>query len=169
MDVVLDIIKVTLPALIVFLTVYYLFKQYMQQQMGLEQLKLRNKEASNVLPLKLQAYERLMLFCERIHPVKLALRLNHKELGGKELTNAMLIAIEQEFEHNLTQQIYISEQLWSIIRLAKNQIQQIISDGNGSTPNIVIENIQKIMEENKADPLEYAKSAIRKEAQLLLQ
>lgn len=168
METLLDIVKVTVPALIVFLTVYFLFRQYLGQQYQLELLKYRNQESGNLLPLKLQAYERLLLFCERISAEHLAFRLMHSDMGGHELQNAMLIAIQQEYEHNLTQQIYVSEKLWSIIKLVKSQMQEIISTSNGVTPADVISDIREKITEMKADPTDYAKSAIRNEAQLML-
>jgi hypothetical protein len=168
MEIFLDILKVTIPALIVFLTVYFLFKQYLGQQYQLELLKFRNHASKDILPLKLQAYERLLLLCERISVDHLAFRLMHADMGSAELRNAMLIAIQQEYEHNLTQQIYISDQLWDIIKLVKSQMQEIVSSATGNTPAELLSSIRETLAAGKFEPTEYARTAIRKEVQLML-
>ena len=80
----------------------------------------------NAMPLRLQAYERMALFLERITPNKLLVRVVPTS-SNKEDYEALLIAtIEQEYEHNLSQQIYLSDQCWGIISAAKNATIQLI-------------------------------------------
>ncbi len=122
----------------------------------------------DIIPLKLQAYERLIMLCERISVDNLAYRLSNSDMGVKELKNAMLIAIQQEYEHNITQQVYVSENLWKILRLAKDQMQDVISRTDGSTPSEFITNIYKNISDTKADPISYARKAIKNEAELLM-
>lgn len=169
MDAILDILKYTIPALIVFLTVYYLFKGFLNQQYQMEALKLRQSQSKDILPIKLQAYERLMMFCERISIDNLTYRLTHPDMGTQELRNSCLIAIQQEYEHNLSQQVYVSSNLWKIIELAKNQMQVVISDSEGSSVAEMVTHIKRNLSEAGNDPTRYAKSAIREEAQLLIQ
>lgn len=167
-NVILDIIKTTVPALIVFATVYYLFKTYIQQQYHLESLKIQKINAKNTLPLKLQAYERLVLLCERISIETLIYRLNTPGMEAIELRNALMIAIQQEYEHNLTQQIYISENLWQIIKLAKEQMQNIIgSVSTGSSTSEFVSNLYKTFGELKTNPVDFAKTALKKETELI--
>ena len=85
LSVILEIIKLTIPALIVFLTVYYVLKQYFanQQQSRLFDLKKSQQEAT--LPLRLQAYERLSMFCERISLPSLLLRVRKDGMTVSEL------------------------------------------------------------------------------------
>lgn len=167
-DQLLDILKYTVPALIVFGTVYYMMKNFLGQQLQMEAMKFRQDTSKNILPLKLQAYERLALFCERISIDNLAYRLSHADMGVKELQNAMLIAVQQEYEHNMSQQIYVSENLWKIVSLSKDRMLDFISSGNGSTPAEFINNVRASLAEAKADPVAYARMAVRDEAQLLL-
>ena len=164
----LEILKYSIPALIVFATVFYLFRNFLNQQYQLEDLKFRQSQSKEVLHLKLQAYERLMMLCERISLDNLTYRMVNPEMGVKELRNSMLIAIQQEYEHNITQQVYVSENLWKIIKLAKDQMQNIISSADGNNNFEFLQNITKIMEESKTDPAAYAKSAVKNEAQLLV-
>ena len=109
-----------------------------------------------------------MMLCERISVDHLAYRLGHPDMSTNDLKNAMLIAIQQEYEHNVSQQVYISENLWKIIHLAKEQMQAVISNAEGDTNAALIENAKKHFQESKADPIGYAKNAIRSEAQLLM-
>lgn len=164
----LEILKYSIPALIVFATVFYLFRNFLNQQYQLEALKLRHNIGKDILPLKLQAYERLMMLCERISVDHLAYRLNHPDMSTNDLKNSMLIAIQQEYEHNVSQQVYVSENLWKIVQLAKEQMQAVISDVDGNSVAEFMANAKKRFQESKADPIAYAKNAIRSEAQLLM-
>lgn len=122
MEVFFEILKYTLPSAIVFLTVYLLLKQYIEQE-RFKMMTLQQKDRYQIsLPLKLQAYERLALFLERIRIPVLMMRFPLRELDAKDLCKTLLLGIQQEFEHNLVQQIYVSEKLWEIIVLAKDEV-----------------------------------------------
>ncbi|MCZ2101750.1 MAG: hypothetical protein LC107_09455 [Chitinophagales bacterium] len=168
MDAFLDVLKYTIPALIVFATVFYLFRNFLNQQYQIEALKFRQSQNKEVLPLRLQAYERLMMFCERMNIDNLAYRLSSSEMTVMDLKQAMLIAIQQEYEHNVSQQVYISDKLWEIIHLVKEQVQSVILESDGSTAAELIANARMKMASNNVDPIAYAKAAIRNEAQLLM-
>ncbi|KAA3633513.1 MAG: hypothetical protein DWQ02_12980 [Bacteroidetes bacterium] len=120
METFLEIIKVTVPALIVFLTVYYLLKKFIEGQERMKMLEIRESQQQVSTPMRLQAYERLSLFCERISIPNLVLRLNKQGLTAAEFQISLLLAIQQEYEHNITQQVYVSEKLWDIIKMAKD-------------------------------------------------
>ena len=120
METLLEIIKITVPALIVFLTVYFLLKKFIEGQERMKMLEIKEKQQQVSTPMRLQAYERLSLFCERISLQNLVLRLNKEGLSAAEFHIALLLAIQQEYEHNITQQVYVSEKLWTIIKMAKD-------------------------------------------------
>ena len=168
MDTILEIIKITIPALIVFLTVYFMMKYHYKKVYTLEAMKLRNDTANTTMPLRLQAYERLALFCERISPDNLLLRFRKESISGNDLEKIMILAIKQEYDHNLTQQIYISERLWSIIDLCKTQVIEIISRAgqaeNSDDTNSFSEIILNAIEEK--NPVETTLKAIRKEVEI---
>src|SRR5690606_3917144 len=109
LSVILEIIKITIPALIVFATVHTLLKQYLEKQYQLRKLDLKQDQTKTTTRLRLQAYERLSLFCERISIPSLILRLRSEKMNAMELRLAMMIAIQKEFEHNITQQVYVSD------------------------------------------------------------
>ncbi len=128
---ILDIIKYIIPALVV----YFLMKQFVNGHLATEQMKIRASQKGEDKGMRVQAYERLILFCERMNLTSLMMRLNNSEMETVHLKNAMMISIQKEYEHNLTQQIYVSKQLWEMISLLKdNQIaaisQTFVDHGN---------------------------------------
>lgn len=173
LSVILEIIKITIPALIVFATVHTLLKQYLEKQYQLRKLDLKQEQTKTTTRLRLQAYERLSLFCERISIPSLILRLRSEKMNAMELRLAMMIAIQKEFEHNITQQVYVSDQLWQIIKIARDDAVNII--------NLVYNSIQpdttsrdysnaiiNYLEKREIISSEKALFAIKKEAGLLM-
>lgn len=120
------ILGLTLPSLVVFLAVYFTMKQYNEQQAKMSMLGSRQLNEKVTLPLKLQAYERLILLCERINVADLILRLKTPGTSAIELKSALLLAVQQEFEHNLTQQLYVTEELWQVLLAVKSKTMDLI-------------------------------------------
>lgn len=119
--VILDILKYTLPALIVFLTAYFLVTNYMKKEAAEKAIELKMKRDKEIVMLRLQAYERLALFLERVNPFGLVTRVRTADMLGQELQYAMVRSIREEFEHNLSQQIYISSNTWQLIVASKDE------------------------------------------------
>lgn len=117
LETLLEILKYTIPAIIVYL----LIRQFIKMQAYQEELKRKSSIRNDTLSLRLQAYERLMLFCERIRISSLVMRLRDSNMQANDLKNALLIAVQKEFEHNLTQQLYVSAQLWEMVELLKDE------------------------------------------------
>jgi hypothetical protein len=173
LEVILEILKLTIPGLIVFLTVYYLFKQYFEKQYQISLLELRKNNQKTSIPLRLQAYERLSMLCERIAIPSLVYRLQTEDANAATLRVAMMMAIQQEFEHNVTQQVYVSEQLWEIIKLARDETLKVINGvAEKVDPKAPAKELAGILfnylDQQEIQPLETAQAAIRKEAGLLL-
>lgn len=85
-------------------------------------------------PLQLQAYERLVLLAERISLPSLISRLNVSGAGIKDLQILLLESIKQEYEHNATQQIYVSPVAWSAVKNLKDQNMLIVNQVAASLP-----------------------------------
>jgi hypothetical protein len=169
---ILEIIKVTVPALIVFATVYYLLKTYLDKQYQLRLLEFKQKQQSTTIPLRLQAYERLSLFCERIAVPNLLLRQQSKDQNAAALRVSMLLTIQQEFEYNITQQVYVSEQLWQIIKISRDDTVNIINGiAEKVDPKAPAKELSgmmlKFMESQPTTALDKALMAIKKEASIL--
>lgn len=162
-----DLLKLTIPSLVVFLTVYYLFKTYLDGQLRLKAMELEKQKGQDGLPLKLQAYERLALFCERIRLNSLVFRLNQTSMSEDDLAASMLIAIEKEYEHNMAQQIYVSDSLWKIIHLAKTQNQDLVHASMQSSKPF-LQALQEANAQRTVNPVDHAIAGIRKEMSLIL-
>jgi hypothetical protein len=167
------LLMVCLPSLIVFAACYLLIRQFLKNKEQMELLAIQKHTAGNVLPLKLQAYERLILLFERIHIPNLVVRIRTKKMSSGDLQSALMIAIQQEFEHNVTQQMYVSDKLWEIIRLAKqevfNQLDHVMvttsfSEDADFYSRALVDHFMK----PEFDPTRKAIYAIKQEAKLLL-
>ncbi len=122
-----EILKIVLPALIVFITAYFLFRDMLENDQRRREFEFRVIHAKEMTPVKLQAYERLTIFLERISPESMLLRHSPHEMTVVEYHQVLLSAIRQEYEHNLSQQIYVSTILWETIRGAKEKLVTLIN------------------------------------------
>ncbi len=108
------------PSLLVTFLALYFFRLHTTNEDKRRRFLLHKENQKEILPIKLQAYERLVLFLERISPDKLLLRIHPLNDDKKSYESLLTKTIDQEFEHNLTQQIYISLESWNTIKAAKN-------------------------------------------------
>lgn len=125
-DKIIELLSYTLPALITGGVAYFLFQSHFKDQQNTRRWLLQKESQKHALPLRLQAYERLSLFLERINPAKLLIRLTPISNDKNDYANYVIATIEQEYEHNLTQQIYLSSACWNFITTAKNATIQMI-------------------------------------------
>lgn len=126
-EVIIDLVMIIFPAGIVATVAYFLTKGMLDNQEKLKLYELRQKEKKDTLMIRLQAYERLALFLERISPGNLIPRVRQPGMGAKELQFHILSTIRSEYEHNLSQQIYISPELWDTINYAKNELIKVVN------------------------------------------
>ncbi|KGO94893.1 DUF7935 family protein [Flavobacterium subsaxonicum] len=129
---IIELILYTVPAIITGLVAYYFFKMHTDNEEGRRRYTIHKQAQSVAMPLRLQAYERLVLFLERINPAKLLIRITPQSSNKFDYEEYVIAQIEQEFEHNLTQQIYVSAESWDIITTAKNATIQTIRKTNMS-------------------------------------
>lgn len=116
--------------------------------------------------LQLQAYERLSLLLERIAVQNMLLRRPAGELSAQQYCASLLLTIREEFEHNVTQQVYVSDQLWQIILQARDNVSQlIVRAAEGAESGKQVANRLLHMSQNQpSDPIALAQRAIRQEA-----
>lgn len=167
------LLGLTLPSLIVLVAVYLMFKQYFAHQMQTVLLRSKKSRDHLTLPLKLQAYERLTLLCERIELSDLILRMQTPGISATELQASLMMAVQQEFEHNLTQQLYVSEELWQIMMMTKIKTIDLISLGTkglppGADATAFVKSLFDIASKETQLPSHIAKKAIKSESSLLL-
>lgn len=127
LDRILELLSFTIPSATTGLVAYYFFVNHTkneEQKLKLSVLKENQKQA---LPIKLQAYERMTLFLERINPSNLLVRITSVNNDKNAYAVSIMNSIEQEFEHNLAQQIYITDECWNVIVASKNATLQLIT------------------------------------------
>ncbi|SDH94100.1 hypothetical protein SAMN04488062_11835 [Flavobacterium omnivorum] len=129
---IIEILAYTIPSLITGSVAYFLFDSYFKDQQNTRRWLLQKEVQKEALPLRLQAYERMALFLERINLTKLLIRITPLSQDKNDYENLVMAQIEQEFEHNSTQQIYMSDECWTIIVTAKNATIQMIRAANRS-------------------------------------
>jgi len=122
-----DILKIVLPALLVFLAGYLAIARLLRDEADRRKAErtLTNQRIST--PIRLQAYERLVLFLERISPESMIVRVNQPNMTAQKLQTALLSNIRAEWEHNLSQQLYVSNEAWELTRNAKGNVIKLIN------------------------------------------
>ncbi len=124
---VLEILKYILPSLIVLLSSYLIVQKFLVTNLKRKQLALLQENQEVTTRLRLQAYERLVLFIERISPRAIVPRVYMSGMTVTDLQQALVFNIRAEFEHNLSQQIYVSGNVWNTVRGVMEQEINMIS------------------------------------------
>lgn len=148
-----EILLVVLPSVFLILVLLLLFKNYLNQQFEFAKVK---SQQEIIYPLKLQAYERLTLFLERIKPQNLLLRVNYENISSQEFHSQLLSEISSELNHNIAQQIYIYPATWDAIILSVNnlkiELNRILSENKFS--NSAKESARFILQNQDSKSLE---------------
>ncbi|HVW12259.1 MAG TPA: hypothetical protein VHB54_00460 [Mucilaginibacter sp.] len=130
----LDILKYTLAGIGTVYVAFYLVKPYLDRAEKVQLAELKKTIANQTLPLKFQAYERLVLFVERVNPANMLLRLNGTAYSAHELHSLVVSEIRNEFQHNVTQQIYVSERAWNVIKRVKDDTMSVVTNAVKALP-----------------------------------
>lgn len=127
-EIVAEVLKYVAPATLLLIAIKYMSEAQAEKEEAKQQVLIRSEMLKQHLPLKLGAYERAVLFLERITPSSLLPRHTNGEGRSAEQFHAELIQdIRIEFEHNLAQQIYISHHAWAALVQAKEEIINLIN------------------------------------------
>ena len=127
METVSEILKISLPALLVLITAWVLINNLLRNDQEKRRQELILQNSRTVVPIKLQAYERIILFLERISLESMLLRVSTPGISASQLHSALLSGIRSEFEHNMSQQIYMSPQAWEVVRNARSNTIKLIN------------------------------------------
>lgn len=170
MDALLDLVKILVPASVVLYAVYLMVRSFIIKEIELKKLEIRSRSIETVLPVRLQAYERMTLFLERTSPQNLLVRINQPGLNAREFHKLLLEEIRNEYNHNVSQQVYIGEEVWSVIKNAKEDLVIEINEAAQMVPSDApsIELAKRIFEvalSKKVDPMALALSELKKEIQ----
>lgn len=170
MDAVIEFGKILIPASVVLYATYLLVRTFVQKEIDLKKLEVRGRSIETILPNRLQAYERITLFLERISPQNLLVRLNGPGMTAREFHQLLLSEMRSEYNHNVSQQVYMSEEVWDLVKNAKEDLIVSINDA-ASEMNLEATSLdlsKKIFEKavNKSvDPIAHALSELKKEIQ----
>lgn len=127
MNVILEILKYVLPAAIVLVTAYFMIRSFLDHETARRTLEVKGQNQKMITPVRLQAYERMVLFLERVDPESMLLRLQVPGQNSGQLHRELLSLIRAEYEHNLSQQIYMTSRAWSFIKNAKENVVKLIN------------------------------------------
>lgn len=154
MNVIFQTVLLVVPSLLVIFAVYLMLQNFLhiETEKNHKLLSIENRKIS--LPMQLQAYERLALLMERIAPVALVLRISRPGMTVIQLQKEMVSSIHSEFEHNLSQQIYVSADCWTLIkstveetiRLVHSTAGQLTQDSDAATFSALF--MQNVLDNN---------------------
>ena len=166
-----ELIKIIIPALLVLLTAYLLLDKLLKNEEKRRKFELNKTNLATLTPIRLRAYERLMLVLERTMPSTLILNTIKPEMTNLELHSQLLTTIRQEFSHNISQQIYVSDELWIHIRGAHESLLKLVntcaSQCNPTNPAAELaERIIQVFSSSELTPSELAIDKLKKEVRI---
>ncbi|MFK7904676.1 MAG: hypothetical protein AB8B69_06110 [Chitinophagales bacterium] len=169
----IEILKYVIPSLIVFLTAYFILSKLLEDGLKRQELERRIEQRSQALPLRLQAYERLALYLERISPHHLLSRNQGDFATAPEQQIVLISSVRMEFEHNITQQLYVSRKVWGLVKVTTEETITIINRVASSLPSDasgrdLIRAIFEYVIESETSPTDDALEVLNAEAKQLL-
>ena len=163
------VIGLSLVSVLIIIRYYFILKKKSKPASS----SARSEDQKILLPLRLQAYERIVLFLERISPNNILMRLNKPDMTAIELQSVLVKTIREEFEYNLSQQIYISSTAWEMVKNAKEETIKMINiaagKSNEEAPSAnLVRNIFELALGTGKLPVDSAIDEIKKEIQRIL-
>ena len=168
MDALIDFGKILLPAGTVLYAMFLVVKSFLTKELEKKLIDIKIKNTETVLPIRLQAYERICLFLERISPNNLVVRLSNASLSAAQFQQVLIAEIRQEFNHNLSQQVYLSDEAWEMV---KNAMEDIVSVVNVAAQQVksddksvdLAKRVFELMMEKNNDPIAVALKKVKDE------
>ena len=169
---VIEILKYLIPSLVVFLTAYFVLSKMLSQALKQQEMEKRMEQRNDALPVRLQAYERLVLFLERISPQHLLARNQGDFATAPEQQLVLINSVRMEFEHNITQQLYVSRKVWAVVRAATEETITIINRVASTLPSDasgrdLIRGVFEYVIESESSPTDDALELLHQEAKQL--
>lgn len=130
----LEILKYTVPALVVLACSYLTIKQFFKRDENMARAEIVAGNNKVIIPARMAAYERLVLFLERIDPQSIIIRTVQPGDTAIELQRALLATIRAEYEHNYSQQLYVSNNAWKAVKDTKDVMIQLINQTAQGVP-----------------------------------
>lgn len=171
---ILEILKYILPSIVVLIASAYIVNKFLIKEIERKQLAIFQQNSEKSMQMRLQAYERLTIFIERIQPMNMISKLYSKEATAQDLQLAMVQTIRAEFEHNISQQLYVSHQVWQTINAVKEQEITMLNRVGSSLPmgapaaDLIKAISERVIQQEEDAPTAIALEALNKEAKILL-
>ncbi|WP_224999353.1 hypothetical protein [Cesiribacter sp. SM1] len=135
MEVLADLLKIIVPAALVLYAMYLMVKSFLEKEFQQKAIEVKSRDREVLLPIRLQAFERIVLFLERITPNNLLLRLNDSRYSAREFQQVLVHEVREEYNHNLSQQVYMSEESWAAVRAAMEEVIALINQATDTLPD----------------------------------
>ena len=175
LETLLDILKYTIPGVVVLVAVVLIVNKFLVKETDMKRMSIFAQQSDTALRLRLQAYERLILCVERMHPRSLISRLYQQDLTAQDLQLQMIQTIRAELEYNMSQQLYVSYEVWQTIRaVAEQEITMInrvgASCAMGDTASTLVRKITEhiLTADETTMPTDIALEALNREAKFAL-
>ncbi|OJU74551.1 MAG: hypothetical protein BGO09_02860 [Bacteroidetes bacterium 47-18] len=173
-SIILEILKFTIPTVIVIIALHSVISKFLKSETQRRQFEVFKNGQDITLRLRLQAYERLALFLERLHLRSLMTRSYQTGMTVRDFQVAMIQNIQMEYDHNVSQQVYVNYKLWKTIQGVKEQTQMMVNEASSRLhPEDSAKALQKALTEMlisaESMPLDTAIEILHTEAKLVLQ
>jgi hypothetical protein len=167
-----NLLFAVVPGLLVFFTAYFMIKRFLDNEQRIKFAEMRAALRKDVLPLRFQAYERILLFLERISPNNMLSRVYETGMTVSDLHRALLLTIRTEYEHNVTQQLYMTNSIWNEVKSGRDELVKTINlaygECNADAPGVELsKKIFEVMVRQNEFPIQKVIDKLKTEAHQL--
>ena len=162
------LLEILLPAVVVGVVAYLIIKSYLDYEKSRQALEIEKAKQDILFPARMQAYERIVLFLERSSPESLIRRVIKGNMSARLFQGELVGTVRNEFEHNLSQQVYISANAWAMVKTATEETIRLINISASKLPHTasateLAENMLQITSQISKFPTQVALDSIKKE------
>ncbi len=171
MEYLADLLKIILPAGLVIYGMYITIMSFLKKEREKMLVDIKTQSTNTILPIRLQAGERLCLLLERITPNNLVRRVNNPEYSARDLYQVLLQEVREEFNHNLAQQVYFSDETWESVRRGVESVITMINQAMQEMPEEargldLAKKIFQISLDQKSDAIQKALRNVKEEIRI---
>ena len=169
----MEILAYSIPALVVLAATWLVMHKLFNNEQEKRLWELKRLSQREISPIRLRAYERLTLLLERTTPDRMLMEMNLQEMTIPQVQQQLLRTIRLEYDHNLSQQIYVSDEVWDKIIHARDEMGAFVTAmaagmQEGSSTLDYAKTLITAYSTNGETPNSLALSALKEEAKTLL-
>jgi hypothetical protein len=164
-----EVAKYLVPLIVLLICVLLILRHFSEKEKTKQKYDLIRGNNKLITPIRLQAYERIILFLERIKPDSMALRIQKPSFTAVQIQILMLETVRKEFNHNLSQQVYLTQETWAAIVNSKEQVIRLINltgttmEKDGKS-NDFVRTLIEMYNDLEIKPIENTIRVVKKEA-----